>query len=308
MDELRYRDAERRLWSSVDVRPTERLVPLGRVGGSVRVQEIGSGPPVLFVHGASNGGTSWAPLVARLAGFRCLVVDRPGCGLSEPLTTKLADLADLERFADTFVVDVLDGLDLERSHLVATSFGGYFAFRAAAAHPDRVDRVVELCWSLGAPLRKTPMVMCLSVVPGLGRLMVSIPPNARMVKAMFRNIGLGQALDAGRISEEILDWYLSLLRDTDTMGNELRAVGHMLGPLKGISDEVDLPAALTARVEAPTFFLWGDEDPMGGADVARAFAGQFPDAQLELVAGAGHAVWLDDPDLVAARTRSFLDG
>jgi hypothetical protein len=75
LNEVRYREAERRLWESVGVTPTEQRLHLGRTGVTVRVQEVGQGPSVVFVHGASNCGTSWAPLVARLDGFRCVMLD-----------------------------------------------------------------------------------------------------------------------------------------------------------------------------------------------------------------------------------------
>ena len=66
MDVARYRRAEDALWASVGARPTERWLELERTGAMVRVLELGDGPPVVFVHGASNAGTSWAPLAARL--------------------------------------------------------------------------------------------------------------------------------------------------------------------------------------------------------------------------------------------------
>ena len=78
MDVDRYRQAERNLWESVGAQPTERHVKLDRTGTTVRLQEVGDGPPVVFVHGASNAGTSWASLAARLDDFRCILVDRPG--------------------------------------------------------------------------------------------------------------------------------------------------------------------------------------------------------------------------------------
>jgi pimeloyl-ACP methyl ester carboxylesterase len=137
MNEVRYRQAERRLWESLGVTPTEQRVRLTRTNIMVRVQELGHGPAVVLLHGTSNSGASWAPLVARLDGFHCVVLDRPGCGLSDPLATRFADLERLSSFADTLVVDLLDAMGLDRAHLVATSFGGYLALRAAAAHPDR---------------------------------------------------------------------------------------------------------------------------------------------------------------------------
>ena len=47
---------------------------------------------------------------------------------------------------------------------------------------------------------------------------------------------------------------------------------------------------------------------MGGGEIARRFAGQLPDAELELMSGAGHAPWMDDPDFVAERVGAFLRG
>ena len=306
MNEARYRAAENRLWASVAVRPTERVLELGRTGVNVRVQELGEGPTVVFVHGGSICGASWAPLVAHLDGFRCVLLDRPGCGLSAPLATGFDDVARLGAFADSFVADVLDALDLDRAHVVATSFGGYTALRSAAAHPERIDRLVELGYPIGAPVDRVPMVMRVTAIPLFGRLAASVPPTPRAVRMIFRGIGLRQALEAGRITQEMLDWFLSMLRDTNTMRNELRAGPRIILPLHGLNDDLLLPDALLERIKAPTFFLWGEEDPFGGSDVARAFVARVPNAELELMPGAGHAVWMDDAEHVAKAIGAFL--
>lgn len=306
MKEARYREAERRLWESVGVTLTEQRVHLGRTDVTVRVQEVGQGPAVVFVHGASTSGAIWAPLVARLEGFRCVVLDRPGCGLSDRLTTRFDDVERLGAFADSLVVDVLDAMGLERAHVVATSFGGYMALRAAAAHPDRIGRMVEFGYTVGAPIARMPVVMRLASVPMVGRLLAEVPPNERAVRAILRGIGLRQALGAGRVPQELLDWFLALLRDTDTMRNELRAGPRIVLPLRGMNDRVLLPMSLLAKIHTPVHFLWGEEDPLGGPEIARAFVEHLPNAGLELLPGAGHAVWIDDPDHAAATTRRFL--
>ena len=69
-----------------------------------------------------------------------------------------------------------------------------------------------------------------------------------------------------------------------------------------------LPSDLLAGIRAPVYFLWGTEDPLGDPEGARRFVAQLPHAQLELVPGAGHAVWMDDPDRAAATVRRFLGG
>lgn len=306
MDEARYREAERRLWESVGVAPTEQRVHLEHSGVAVRVQEIGEGAAVLFVHGASNSGASWAPLIARLKGFRCLILDRPGAGLSDPLAGVFEDAESLADFADTLIIDVLDAMVLESAHLVATSFGGYAALRAAAAQPERIGRIVEFGWTVGAPLARLPALMRVASVPAVGRLLTRIPANERAVRSMFRQIGLKQALAAGRVPQEVIDCYVALLRYTNTMRNEIEVGRWIMTPLKGLDEGILLRPEVLASIQSPIYFLWGEEDPFGGADVARNFVKHIPNAELELLPGAGHAVWIDDPDYAAKTTSSFL--
>lgn len=305
-NEQRYREAERRLWDSIGVEPVERQVHLDRLGLDVRVQEVGEGPAVLFVHGASNAGASWATLVAQLEGFRCVLLDRPGCGLSDPVGLRFDDVDEFGRYADALAVDVLDALDLPRAHLVGTSYGGYLVVRAAAAHPGRVDRLVTFGWSMGAPAIYTPMAMRLSSARWMGWLGARMPPTERAVRMILRQVGLGHALDSGGFSQVAVDWFRSLLRDTNTMGNELAAGPRIMTPIGGLNDSIVLPGSLLAKVQAPSLFLWGEDDPMGGAEVARAFVDQFPHAALEMMPNAGHAVWMDDAGHVAEATTRFL--
>ncbi len=134
-DPDRYRSAEQRLWRTLGVTPVERSVKLARTGVTVRLQEVGAGPPVVFVHGASNAGTSWASLAALLGGFRCLLLDRPGCGLSDPLPQPLDDSARLAAFAD----DLARG----RARLVES--------RARCARRHLVRRLLHVARRCGAP-------------------------------------------------------------------------------------------------------------------------------------------------------------
>lgn len=307
MNEARHREAEGAYWASLDVAPTERNVDLRSSGATIRVQELGSGPPIVFVHGGSVSGTCWAPLVARLPHFRCIVVDRPGCGLSAPMTSRLADREKLARFADAFVADVMDALGIDRADVVGTSFGGFISLRSVAAHPERFGRMMEFGWPIGAPIEKTPLVMRLTGVPLLARAMSSIPPNKAGARMILRQIGLKQALKAGRISPEGEEWFLSLLRDTKTVRNELDALPPLIHPFRGLNAEMLLPAELLRGIAAPVSFQWGAEDLYGGQKVARPFTAQLPNAELVLWEGAGHAVWMDDPERAAAAVTGFFE-
>ena len=303
-NEAAYREAERRYWDGVGLAPIEQRVRLKNSGAEVRVQEVGSGPPILFVHGASNSGTSWADLVVHLEGYRCLLLDRPGAGLSQPVEP-FADVTALARFSDDLVVDVLDALNVPTAHVVATSYGGYAALRGAAAHPDRIERVVILGWMMGAANPELPLLMRLAAVPAVARPMAKLPVNERIVRSMFKRIGLKGALATGRISDELISCYTALLRDTDTMKNELE-IGRLLIGWKGLNPEITLTEGDLAKIQAPVYFLWGEEDPFGSPSVAKAFVQKVPNARLEMMPKAGHAVWLDDPVHVAQVVRNHL--
>lgn len=302
--EQRYRDAERRLWDAAGVTPTERRVALARSGVSVRVQEVGDGPAALFIHGGPNSGSTWAPLVGRLQGIRCWILDRPGTGLSDPLHL---DARTVPGFADGFVADVLDALAVPWAHLVVSSFGGYIGLRSAAAHPERIERVVQMGCPAFVPGMRTPPFMRFLLLPGARYLMGSLPPNDRANRSVFRQIGHGASLDAGRVPQVFLDWYLALQRDTDTMRNETAMIAR-LGSIRGFDRSLTLSPALLGSVCAPTRFLWGEDDTFGGAEVARTTVAHLPNAGLELVPRAGHLPWIDDPDRAAQLTTTFLLG
>lgn len=306
MNEDRHRGAEAALWSTFDLEPTEQFLSFEGGSRRVRVTEVGAGEPVVFIHGASASGACWAQLVPALSGYRCLLVDRPGCGLSDRIPNGFRDVEALNRFADSFVASILDRLDIETAHVVGNSFGGFFAVRSAAATPERIERLALFGYTVGAPLDKMPFVMRVGVVPGIGPLMASIPPPRRAVVGMLKQIGLGEAMAAGRVSEEAIDWFHSLLRDTNTMRNEIRQNPPIMGPVKGLDPEFLLTDALLGDVRAPALLVWGTEDFYGGEAVARAMTAAMPDARLEMLPGAGHAPWMDDPERCGELLRTHL--
>lgn len=118
MGEAQYRVAEKALWDSEGLRPKEHFVDLGTIGTRVRVQEVGEGEPVLFIHGGPNSGSTWAQLVSQLDGFRCLVLDRPGTGLSDDYSLRARDHGS---YTSSLVAEVLDAFGIDRSHVVASS-------------------------------------------------------------------------------------------------------------------------------------------------------------------------------------------
>lgn len=308
IDEAKYRDAERRLWRSFALEPTEQRVHLKNLDVTVRVQEVGDGPPVVLVHGASVCGTSWVQLLPGLQDFRCIVLDRPGCGLSDPLkgAAGSANVAAVKLAADQMIPDLLDALDLQTAHVMGTSFGGFFALRAAAAAPERIDRVMLYSYSFGIPMDTTPLVMRFAAIPGLGEMTARMPVTPASAKMMLRQVGLKGAIDSGKFNDDMIHWFVALMRHTPTLLNEIQATPKVITPIAGVNEEILFTDELLGSVTSDVYCFWGEDDPIGGAETARRFVERLPNCTLELVPDAGHAPWIDEIDRATASTRAFL--
>lgn len=304
-DERRYRRAEAALFQAAGIDPTERQIDLPTIGTSVRVLDHGVGDPVLFIPGGPNAAATFAEVAAHMNGLRCLLLDRPGTGLSEPLPT-VPDADTLPDYVEQLVVDVLDALALDRAHLVGSSVGGYTALRAAAAHPGRVDRLVLAGCPAFVPGWTAPGFFTLLRTPVVGALVLHTPATRGAARMSLRQMGHQQSLRMGTISPEMVDWVRAWQRDTDTMASDAAMIVACGTRAGGFDPALDLAPDDLARVEARCHILVGTDDIVGAGDTARHLAQLLPHATLEVWDGAGHLPWLDDPARFGAAVASFL--
>jgi len=118
-------------------------------GLSFAVDDQGSGPAIILLHGYPDDRHLWAKMapLLRAQGFRTIAPDLRGFG-----DTDIAPRAADYRLADCLVPDVLalmDKLALPRAYLVGHDWGAALAWAVAALVPDRVERLAVL--SVGHP-------------------------------------------------------------------------------------------------------------------------------------------------------------
>jgi 2-hydroxymuconate-semialdehyde hydrolase len=105
--------------------------------------DVGSGHPVLMLHGSGAGVSGWAnwrgimPVLSKQ--FRVVVPDLVGFGYTE--TPEHLQFEIFQTWIDQ-ILALLDGLAIEKVHLVGNSFGGGLSLHLATRHSDRVGRVV----------------------------------------------------------------------------------------------------------------------------------------------------------------------
>lgn len=99
-----------------------------------------SGPPVVLVHGLGGRADDWQNLSAPLvrAGYRVYLPDLPGYGHSQQPASFSYSVPD----EAAIVVAFLDAMNLRQVDLGGWSMGGWIVQRVAAAHPERVRRLM----------------------------------------------------------------------------------------------------------------------------------------------------------------------
>ncbi|MDD2712565.1 MAG: alpha/beta hydrolase, partial [Simplicispira sp.] len=111
-------------------------------GIRTNVHDVGSGHPVLLIHGSGPGVSAWAnwrlaiPELAQQA--RVIAPDMVGFGFTDRPAGQQYNM-------DVWVaqaVGVLDALGIEQTDLIGNSFGGALALALTIRHPQRVRRLV----------------------------------------------------------------------------------------------------------------------------------------------------------------------
>lgn len=117
-------------------------------GVKLHVEETGSGTPIVFVHEFAGDQRSWEPQVRHFSRrYRCITFNARGYPPSD--VPEDADQYSQVRAADD-IRDVLDGLGLDRAHIVGLSMGGFAALHFGIRHPDRARSLVVAGAGYGA--------------------------------------------------------------------------------------------------------------------------------------------------------------
>jgi pimeloyl-ACP methyl ester carboxylesterase len=285
----RIRSAEDRLFETYGLRPVERFVDLPTARVRLRVLGLGTGPPLVFLHGVSLAAAAWAPLLRGLAGYRIHLVELPGHGLSGPVAYRVGAVREHTLI---LVDDLFDALELERVPVIAHSLGGMFALWHAAARSGRIAALV----AMGSPAVALPgsvvrMPLSAMTVPGLGRALLRNPSSRRVYRYL---LGLGIGRDAASCaSDDLLDVLRFAARrpgNARTVESLMHAINHARRPRpESVMSDDELH-----RIATPTMFCWGERDVFLDARAGRRCAASVPGAAFHQVRG-GHAPWFEDP-------------
>ncbi|MBC7579503.1 MAG: alpha/beta hydrolase [Tardiphaga sp.] len=288
------------------------MLPLVNDGEALRMayMDVPSAKPngrtVLLLHGRNFPSSYWAPVIGVLteAGYRVVVPDQIGFGKS----SKPGGDLHFDTLARNTIA-LMDQLGIAKFDVVAHSLGGMLSVRIARAYPERIDHLL-----LAAPI-------------GLEDYRQYVPPTP--TEKILEN---EDKLTAEGYRKQLeVNYSLKLQPDQVTPLIDARF------NIKGSSE---YPRWLRAFVNSaqliyrepvvheiplialPTLFVMGADDhnapgkpnapealrpKMGqNADLAKALAAKMPNAKAEIMANAGHLVFLDDAPKFNGLMLTFL--
>ncbi len=293
--------AEADVFAAYSLKPAVHQLRLQTPRIELRVTEIGSGEPILFLHGFSLCSAHWAPLMAQLPSMHSIAIDMPGHGGSDGVDYRGVDL---RRWFKEMLTSCLDELGLESVHIVGHSQGAFIGLGLALDAPERVRSLVAIgtpAVALGAGVDSLRFL----ARPGIGPLLLSMPKFSKTYRGILvRTIGLHAVESAP--AELIRATYLGTQRRAfgTTISTYLR---EMFRGVDAVPQRYVLTDEELGRIEPPVLIVWGRED-IGFQTLAqvRERASLIPNSRFEVVPG-GHEPWLEDLQSTAGPMAAFLE-
>ena len=255
-------------------------------GDRVAYVEGGDGPSIVLLHGYAGQKTDWYALARFLTQRHHVVAfDLPPFGEStlgsEAMPSVSEQVARVGR--------ILDGLKLERVHLVGSSMGGHIAGLFAARHPERV-RSLTLMNTAGVP---SPVKSALAQAFDRGENPFHIEDQDDLER-FFALVFERPPEIPGPVMTYLLD---------ERRANNSRNEAYMAAYRESF---VPLTPALS-RIEAPTLVVWGAQDRMIDVSTVEVLQRRLRDVQVEIIDECGHAPMIEYPRRTAQRLATFVD-
>ena len=260
--------------------------------GGVRLHynDIGSGIPVVCLHGGGPGASGWSNFSQNVpslaAKYRLLLVDMPQFGASQKVVITEGRLTYVARV----LKDLLDKLEIERPHFIGNSMGAQTAFKFAIDYPERIQRLVAMGNGTITQTVFTPRPT--EGIKQIHNFYRGVGPTREKLRALIQTL----VYDASFLTEELLDQRFAVAGDPET--TELWSKNPP--PAEDIMHLLD-------KVMCPTLLVWGIEDRFSPIEGALALLKRLRDARLHVFARCGHWAQVEKAREFEALVHQFLN-
>ncbi|TMK25371.1 MAG: alpha/beta hydrolase [Actinobacteria bacterium] len=265
-----------------------RVSGVGHAGGlAYRSAGDSADRVALLVHGYPESSYMWQGALAALAdaGWRALAPDLPGYGDSEadPPGTWERHIEALERFVRE--------LELGPVALVTHDWGVPIGLRWACDRPGSASALVISDGGFFADRRWHDLANAIRT-PGEGERLIESYTREGFAAAM-------RAVSSGMSDDAIEEYWKGFADGT-------RRRGHLELYRSGDFDKLLPYEGRVAALDVPTTIIWGEEDRFASVRMGHRFHEEIPGSELQVLAGAGHFVWDDEPERANDALVDFL--
>ena len=251
----------------------------------------GKGEPVLLLHGEPTSSFLWRKIIPQLPG-RVVAPDLIGFGRSD----KPEDIGwySYDRHVAS-IARLVEELDLTALTLVVHDWGGPIGLRVAVEHAERVSRLVLLNTGIGGGSAPSETWLRFRAV----------------VRELGGNLDIGRLVEAGTaqgLTDSVRAAYDSAFPTPQSKAGAL-AFPELVPTDPGHPNTAPMNRVRDALREwqKPALVVWGAEDAVLPAGIARALVELIPGARGPvLLDGASHFLQEDKPDEVAEAIREFV--
>jgi len=237
-------------------------------------ESVGTGPPVLLLHGLFGSSSNWRSVARELAATHSVhSVDLRNHGASP-----WADSMDYLEMADD-VLQLIERLGLDRPTVLGHSMGGKTAMALALRHPERVGRLIvvdiapvpyaDTLTPFAEAMRGADVFAAASRAEVQRRLQQAVPERG-VVPFLMQNLVT---------RNDHFDWRLNLLGISAAMAQLCAFPSALLG----------------SRFGGPVSVIAGANSDYVAQRDGASFRPTFSDVQVEVIEGAGHWVHADQP-------------
>ena len=264
-------------------------------GRPANVLDVGSGPPLVFVHGLSGCWQNWLENIpAFMDSHRVIAMDLPGFGRS-PMPREKITISGYGRWLDRLLAE----LDVDAAAVVGNSMGGFVAAETAIKFPRRVERLA-LVAAAGISIEKQRN-------DGLLRVLEATENVSQFLMARF--LSQSDGLVARPRGRKALMWFVAA--HPDRMDPRLVKEQMSGSNTPGFVPALDALTSYPIRdrlsdIDCPTWICWGPKDMLVPVKDAHVFDELIPDSTLTIYDDTGHVPMLERPERFNADLETFL--
>jgi pimeloyl-ACP methyl ester carboxylesterase len=236
-------------------------------GRNIRYYDVGSGPPLVLIHGIGGDADEWVFCFKSLgASHRVIALDLLGFGRSDKPAIEYCIAVFVE-----VLEHFLSALKIPRASLVGSSLGGWIAAAFALQFPDRVDKLVLVdaagVWDGPTNL---PIDLHVSTFAHMRHVMERVLHDKSLATDELVELSYRQHLERG--DGYTIDRVLKNLRD-----------GH-----ERLDDTI-------GQLSMPVLLIWGEQDEMIPLGNGRLMQRLIPGSRLDVIPQCGHLPAFEKP-------------